>query len=67
MSIAWLREVKQGDLVWWTHEYTKERHILYVLELCDNGKVKCLFPYGAYYYADRERLVLFADAESEKR
>ena len=58
----WLTGMKQGDLVWWTHEYSKERHILYVLELREDGKVKCLFPYGAYYYADRERLELFVDA-----
>jgi hypothetical protein len=59
--------MKVGDLVWWRHQYTKERQILYVVEICDDGKVKCLFPYGAYYYADRERLKLFKDARCSER
>ncbi len=63
----WLRGMKQGDLVWWTHEHTRERHILYVLEVCENGKVKCLFPYGAHYYSDRERLEPFKDARCSQR
>tara|TARA_B100001094_G_C17772800_1_gene595880 strand:+ start:403 stop:600 length:198 start_codon:yes stop_codon:yes gene_type:complete len=58
--------MKSGDLVWWTHEYTKERHILYVLEVLDDGKVKCLFPYGAYYYAEPKRLEIFERTEDRK-
>ncbi len=51
--------MKPGDLVIWTHEFTGEKHILYVLGIQDDGKVKCLFPYGAYYYADMDRLELY--------
>ena len=38
-----------------------------MLELCENGKVKCLFPYGAHYYCDRERLEVFVDAGCSER
>lgn len=51
--------MKQGDLVWWTHEHTNEKHILFVLEICKDGRVKCMFPYGAYYYADPKTLEPF--------
>ncbi len=43
----------------WTHEFTGEKYILYVLGMQSDGKVKCLFPYGAYHYADPERLEIF--------
>ena len=58
--------MKPGDLVFWTHEYTGERHILYVLEVRKDGKVKCLFPYGAYQYADPSRLELFEKYKESK-
>ncbi len=51
--------MKPGDLVIWTHEFTGEKYILYVLGMQSDGKVKCLFPYGAYHYADPERLEIF--------
>ena len=45
----------------------RERHILYVLEVCVmTVKLNVFSPYGAYYYAKPERLELFVDAKGKE-
>ena len=53
--------MKQGDLVIWIHEYTKERTILYVVEVLDEEYIRCLFPYGAYQTMKKTRVEIFDD------
>ena len=51
--------MKQGDLVLWTHEYTREDLILYVVEVIDDEYIKCLFSYGAYQTMKKTRVRAF--------
>jgi len=51
--------MKEGDLVLWTHEYTKEQTILYVVEIVDDEHIKCLFPYGAYQTMKKTRVRIY--------
>lgn len=51
--------MKQGDLVIWTHEYTRERVILYIVEVVDDEHIRCLFPYGAYQTMKKTRVKIF--------
>lgn len=53
--------LKQGDLVLWTHRYTREDTILYVVEIIDDQYIRCLFPYGAYQTMNKNRVRLFDD------
>ena len=51
--------MKQGDLVFWKHEYTGETKILYVVEEIDENTIRVLFPYGAYQTIPKSRVRLF--------
>lgn len=48
-------------MVIWIHEYTKERTILYVVEVLDEEYIRCLFPYGAYQTMKKTRVEIFDD------
>ncbi len=57
--------MKQGDLVLWTHEYTREQTILYVVEIIDDEYIRCLFPYGAYQTMKKTRVKLYENYKTD--
>ena len=49
----------------WTHEYTREQTILYVVEIIDDEYIRCLFPYGAYQTMKKTRVKLYENYKTD--